>query len=118
MSNSIEEIKKLIKHPEINEINLSHYKEIADKHEGMYIGVLGESIKGLNSFKTGEYVLYEPYTVEDGYNRMLFVDLEKSVNFCTISKPNERYFKGESNIDRVGDTVGVPLEYIKHRIII
>lgn len=116
MNDIIKGLKEFIKPPHIDEIDLTLYKAICDKHEGMFIGVLGEDIDGLCSYSEGDYVFVQPYTVEDGFNRMFTKELENYVKHCTISKLNYRFVTNESNMERVSNMVHVPLKYIKYKI--
>jgi len=84
--------------------------------QGMKIGVLKNDIPSLSSYKKGELVLYTPYTVQEAYNNMLWDDMKKFVQKCTIEVPSSWYFKGESNISTIKTMVGVPLSYIAYEI--
>lgn len=102
---------------EVKQINLTYFMEVRKRNPLLRIGVLQFDINGLVSYKSGDFVLYKPYTFEELEGTMSYDDIQKHLKLCTIEIPNDKFFTGESNVDTVKTIIGIPLSYIQKEII-
>ena len=114
----IEQAKKELKIHKVPKVDISTFLQLKKEKPKMKIGVLGKKIEGLTSYSKGDMVLFTPYTVEESYGNMLWDDMEKYCNLCTIEVPSDRYFKKESRATTIKTIVGVPLDHIEYEIVV
>ena len=119
MTDIIEQLKKELKQPpKIKVLDLSQFITLQEKKPKFKIGVIGDVPKNFIGYKKGDVVLFTPYTIDEEYMDCFSKELEHRIQHCTVEIPNDRYFKGETNVDTVGTTVYFPLKYIQHEILI